>query len=131
MAGITREHLVAACAWAAHEREEAALAGREYLQARWDCGTACCIHGAAAILAGREDAKRGPQEDDYTDLPEAIRDGVLSVLYSHGGTPALVRRVLSGELVIGADAQIGVGARIADGAAIAKDEKILPGHRVK
>lgn len=115
---ITSAHLLAALAWAEGACTPAQLAGRSYNQEEWDCGTACCIHGAAHLLARGEPATHRPDLEDYADLPPPIRDGVVSVLKSPGGTPALVRRVLSGAIQIGADVVIGPEVQIDDGASI-------------
>lgn len=115
---ITKEHLLAACNWADGLSTPNALAARKYVQANWSCGTACCIHGAAHIIARGEDTTTGPTTGDYEDLAPGVRDGVLSVLASAGGTPDLVRRVLAGDISVGAGATVGAGAMIGNLASI-------------
>jgi len=63
---ITSEHLRAAIVWA--ERAEAepqppadGVEARHYGQRVWDCGTACCLHGAAHLIA-RGEPGRGRSE---------------------------------------------------------------------
>lgn len=114
LAPITSAHLLAALDWAEGRSTPPQLADRAYDQELWDCGTACCIHGAAHLLARGAYATHGPADEDYADLPPTIRDGVVSVLMSRGGTPALVRRVLSGELLIGANTHIAFGVEIGE-----------------
>jgi len=109
-APLTREHLLLACEWAERGLPTIGGAPRVYDQSYWDCGTACCLHGAAHLAARGTPATYGPQVGDYTDLAPDVRAGVLSVLCSPGGTPALVRRVIAGELVVGADAVVDAGA---------------------
>ena len=49
--------------WALGLEKIEALAGRTYDQATWgECGTACCVSGAACVLAGLPE---GPPPDDY------------------------------------------------------------------
>lgn len=90
---LTKGDLIAACAMA-----ESAMNGpiqtpwgqREYHQAHWDCGTACCIHGFAASAAGRplssHMADNMPLEDDYEDCRVAAQ-----ALHNAEAEPATVR----------------------------------------
>lgn len=115
---LTKADLLAACDLAERAIEQPVEVNgctRLYDQREWDCGTACCIHGFASLHAGNGHATEGPQCDDYGDLPGEVRNGVLSVLWSTGGTPALVRRVLSGEL------EIGKGVKIPPGTVVTQD----------
>lgn len=130
---ITKEHLLAACDDAERATEapiDTPAGPRRYCQSLWDCGSACCIHGFARLRAYGKPARGGPNPEDYSDLPDDILDGVLSVLWSQGGTPDLVRRVLSRDIRIGSGARIGRGATIGSGAAIGDVVMIGPGVRV-
>ncbi len=55
---VTLEHIKKACEWAIEARGKGRVPIdgklREYDQCSWDCGTACCIWGAANILAGND-----------------------------------------------------------------------------
>lgn len=138
---ITSEHLRAILPWAeqsANAPHEINGAKRRYNQNEWDCGTSCCMHGAAVLLATGQPATYGPTDDDYRDLSDETRDGVMSLLRSPGGTPELIRRVLDGDITIdrgvriepgawiGPDAWIGRGVRIGRGAWIGPDVRIGP-----
>lgn len=124
MPAVTQEHLREACALARLAREEgrAVCVGREerrYDQSVWDCGTACCIHGYAMILArGPHCDRKAPGTGDYDDLPHGMRNGVLSVLGSSNGTPELAERVLDGSIIIGDLVEIGRRVIIGDGAVL-------------
>jgi len=122
---LTSEHLREALAWSERASEEPqplaeGVGPRRYRQREWDCGTACCLHGAAHLIALGVPASCGPSRGDYADLPAAVRDGVISVLSSTGGTPELLRRVLEGDVTIGRGLRIDDGVTIGDGATIGR-----------
>jgi hypothetical protein len=69
MPEITLDHIRAACQWArnaaaADAPQPIGEAGdgltRAYDQAHWECGTSCCVWGAASILSGNGPAIEGP-----------------------------------------------------------------------
>lgn len=130
---LTKEDLLAACDWA---ERDGYLHGRMYDQQDWDCGSACCLHGAAHLIAYGEPAKGGPSDDDYGDLRSDIRAGVISVLWSPGGTPELIRRVIAREVVIGEhvviceNVVIGDRVRIGDRAVIGADVSIAANVKI-
>lgn len=110
---------------------------RRYDQSVWDCGTICCLHGFANLIGRGEPADHGPMQADYRDLDPVIRDGVLSVLNSSGGTPDLLRRVLDGDIVLGdsvaiygPNVQIGTGVSLGEGTEIYDAAKIGDGVTV-
>lgn len=55
---VTLEHIKKACEWAIEARGKGKVTidghAREYEQSTWDCGTSCCIWGAANIFAGND-----------------------------------------------------------------------------
>jgi len=62
---ITLDHIRAACEWAITARETPQpIDGlvRKYDQGHWDCGTACCVWGAAHIQAANGKATSGPSK---------------------------------------------------------------------
>lgn len=83
---LTREDLIAGCRLAIAAREKPVEVGGEhmrYLQDYWisPCGTACCIHGFAALQAGRtkDETRFGNRMGtgilgEYKDVPEAAKD---------------------------------------------------------
>ena len=96
MPEITLDHIRQAAEWAAKSRDEATpIDGltRRYDQSDWDCGTACCMWGAASILAGCGPAKSGPPEEwSGADLLHTL---VAGVLRSGNGTPSQIQQLLS------------------------------------
>ena len=80
MPEITLEHIRDAALWAQQATEEVKpIDGleRKYNQNSWDCGTSCCIWGAASILAGCGPAKAGPQPEWLTDQTHTVVAGLL------------------------------------------------------
>ena len=61
---ITLKHVAQAVEWAKGAAAPQPIDGlvRKYSQAQWDCGTTCCIWGAASIIAGNGPATCGPSE---------------------------------------------------------------------
>ena len=105
---VTLDHIRAAAEWARTAEQPTPLDGtiRRYDQGQWDCGTACCIWGAASILAGNGPAKEGPpQEWRKKDAQHRI----VSALMCSGGTrpeqilEILTRADLTGANLTGAD----------------------------
>jgi hypothetical protein len=66
-------------------RDEGPQLDHTYDQSKWDCGTACCVHGFARLSAqdGRTDAE--PRADDYRDVPFA-----REALFDTQSTPEMV-----------------------------------------
>ena len=63
MEPITLDHVRQAAEWAmkaASEPQPIDGLTRKYRQSDWDCGTSCCMWGAASIMAGCGPAKEGP-----------------------------------------------------------------------
>lgn len=96
-----------AAQWAADRAHPEALADHQYEQTHWSCGTSCCVHGAAHILARGSDTDEGPTDHDYTDLPEPYRTLVIGILRSTRGRPAqvidLIDRARRGASLAGVD----------------------------
>jgi hypothetical protein len=66
MEPITLEHVRKAAEWAKNAVETCPLGGtmRRYDQSDdWDCGTKCCMWGAASIIAGCGSATKGPSDE--------------------------------------------------------------------
>jgi UDP-3-O-[3-hydroxymyristoyl] glucosamine N-acyltransferase len=104
---VTKKHLLLALDWVEGKIRPGFLKGACYDQAEWDCGTSCCIHGAARRFERNEDPQctvySNVQPGDYSDLEETIRNGILSVMHSPRceNASSLIRRILEKELVIG------------------------------
>jgi hypothetical protein len=65
MKEITLDHIRQAAEWAktAYDQpKEIDGLTRRYDQGNWDCGTACCMWGAASIVAGNGPAITGPSD---------------------------------------------------------------------
>jgi hypothetical protein len=81
MEPITLEHVAKAAEWAANAKDTPLpLDGlvRQYDQSDWDCGTACCMWGAASILAGCGPTKEGPSSEwSGQDLAHTLIAGVM------------------------------------------------------
>jgi hypothetical protein len=63
---ITLDHIRQAAEWAKTAQYQQTIGGltRNYNQSEgWDCGTSCCIWGAASIIAGNGPATTGPSVD--------------------------------------------------------------------
>ena len=59
---VTLDHIRRAAEWAIKTGNKPRRIGnkkRAYNQSTWDCGTACCIWGAACILAGKPLGRSG------------------------------------------------------------------------
>lgn len=102
MQPITKDHLVEACHWAIKARSNqlpTPLDGhaRYYDQGTWDCGTACCIHGAAHIIAKGFPAYCRPTYGDYVELPEDVREEVLILLGESDTEPEHILNLLERE----------------------------------
>jgi hypothetical protein len=103
---ITLDHIVKGCVWAINARakmEAIQIDGlsRCYDQGSWDCGTSCCIWGAASIIAGAGVAGVGPTgEWRGLDLKHRL---VASLLYSKTSTPEQVLAVIGSEKMLNMD----------------------------
>jgi hypothetical protein len=68
MPEITLEHVRKAAEWAKEAKDDPKpIDGltRLYCQTEWDCGTACCMWGAASIISGNGPAI-GPPENEWS-----------------------------------------------------------------
>jgi hypothetical protein len=78
---VTLEHVKAAAEWAKQAKEDyMPIDGltRRYKQWEWDCGTACCIWGAAHIIAGNGPAGGPPSNEWAAKSPaHAVVNGLL------------------------------------------------------
>jgi len=88
MENITLEHVRQAAEWASKAgRKPTPIDGltRTYNQSQWDCGTDCCMWGAASILAGCGPAAAGPSiEWSGQDLAHTL---VASIMRTGNSTP--------------------------------------------
>ena len=118
---ITLDHIHEAALWAASE-DQGPLAGvqRTYNQSRWDCGTSCCIWGAANLFAGNEPAGRGygfelarGLEWAGSDLKRVL---IWGLLRSTSTEPRQILDLLESDSVAGVDLTgiVLVGAYLAD-----------------
>jgi hypothetical protein len=91
---ITLDHIRQAAEWARDARqrgnnEPTQIDGlpvtRRYDQGQWDCGTSCCMWGAAALIAGCNPVTQGPPTEWIGG--DAIRVGVYGLLRSRMTTP--------------------------------------------
>ena len=89
MNDVTLEHIRQAAEWAKTARDAPQpIDGftRQYSQDVWDCGTACCIWGAANILAGNGPADVGPlrswddwgQDEQRTAIADLLGDATTT-----------------------------------------------------
>ncbi len=94
MPEITLEHIRKAAEWAKTAIEECPLDGqvRKYNQSSWDCGTSCCVWGAASILAGEGPAKSGPPNSWAKDAKSKI---IIALLNSTRSTPDQMLLILN------------------------------------
>jgi hypothetical protein len=90
---ITLEHIRKAAEWAKSASEPTPIDGvtRRYDQGHWDCGTACCMWGAASIIAGNGPALSGPPEGWAINSQRKL---VRALLNSGSTTPEQVIEVL-------------------------------------
>lgn len=100
---VTLDHIAKAAEWAAHAQATCELDGqqRRYDQSQWDCGTSCCIWGAASILAGNGPAKKGPPTE-WLSL-DAKHRLIGALLFSQYTTPERIQDILAREDLTGAD----------------------------
>ena len=102
---ITLDHIAAACRWAKKAiAEPLAIDGleRKYDQSSWDCGTSCCIWGAASIASGNGPAKSGPPPEWVAQSGSHLLAAAL--MNSGSSTPEQIEAVLQADLQ-GADLQ--------------------------
>ena len=103
MEAITLDHVRAAAEWAQEATEPKPLDGeiRRYKQTDWDCGTACCMWGAASLIAHQGRATEGPSEEWANQ--SILHLGCAGVMRSGGGKPEQILALLSGAGLSGAD----------------------------
>jgi hypothetical protein len=101
---VTLDHVRQACEWAERAGEEPQPidgATRRYNQGNWDCGTSCCVWGAAHLIAGNGPAQGGPPREW---VGQSLRHTVVAGLLQSGrSTPAQIALILSGADLRGAD----------------------------
>ena len=98
MIPITLDHIRQAAEWAEKAGVRKRWIGgleRRYNQCIWDCGTSCCIWGAASILAGCGPASAGPpREWSAQSLTHAL---AASVMNSKSSTPEQMLKLFADE----------------------------------
>jgi hypothetical protein len=107
---ITLDHIRQAAEWAKTAQEPQPLDGmvRKYHQGDWDCGTSCCMWGAACILAGEGPAASGPP-GEWAKSP--IEIAAVGIMRSGMSTPDQMLALLRGANLSGADLS---GANLSD-----------------
>src|ERR1700723_512218 len=100
---ITLDHIRQAAEWAQKAKLPTPLDGvtRQYDQSQWDCGTSCCIWGAASILAGNGPATSGPP-DEWTKT-DAHHQIVSALMCSGVTSPKQILDILELVDLSGAD----------------------------
>lgn len=95
MNDVTLDHIAAACTWAKDAAKPCAIGSeiRSYNQSGFDCGTTCCIWGAASILAGNGPAKEGPST--VWALQSARHQAVTGLLCSITSTPEQIAALVT------------------------------------
>src|SRR5438105_4922465 len=107
MPEITLDHVRQAAEWA----QKASVGPlpidgleRRYAQGNWDCGTSCCMWGAASIIAGCGPAGQGPPDEWATTGRHKL---AVALMNSGRSTPeqmlAIINTDLSGANLRGAD----------------------------
>ena len=89
---VKREHVIRAIRWAMGQ-EEIGI-DRTYDQSTWDCGTSCCIWGAAHLIATGQPPFGRPASDDLGD-DEASRLAVCAMC-SADSSPQEILDILEG-----------------------------------
>jgi Pentapeptide repeats (8 copies) len=92
---ITLEHVKKAAEWAQTAIDAPQVIDgltRRYNQGTWDCGTSCCIWGAASIIAGNGPSLIGPPNVWGSDLRRIL---VAALLNSGRSTPEQVLAILA------------------------------------
>lgn len=117
LAGIKLEHLLKALD-VIEKTPKTILNGIHctYNQNEYHCDNFYCMHGFAHIIAYNNNEVQNPQTQDYSDSP--LRTGIVALLNSFGGTPKLMRRLLSGDIKITADCRIAKDVRLGSGVEI-------------
>ena len=111
---VTIDHVKQACQWAKTAGETPKpIDGleRRYRQDNWDCGTSCCVWGAASLLAGNGPATNGPgAEWASKDAQHVILAALMNSGYSRpeqmeeiANNANLARADLAGANLTGAD----------------------------
>jgi len=91
---VTLEHVRQACQWAKTAAAPTPIDGqvRKYDQAKWDCGTSCCIWGAASIIAGNGPATSGPPAE--WAKRSAAHQLTFALMCSSSGDPERIEKAL-------------------------------------
>jgi hypothetical protein len=99
---VTIEHVRQAVEWAkTAQKDTCPIDGttRRYNQSNWDCGTSCCIWGAASILAGNGPATEGPSDEWAQDGQQKI---LVALMRSNASTPEQFALILEKQDLSGA-----------------------------
>jgi len=91
---VTLDHIRQACQWARTAAAPTPIDGqvRKYNQSNWDCGTSCCIWGAASILAGNGPATDGPPAE--WAKRSAAHQLTFALMCSSSGDPERIEKAL-------------------------------------
>jgi len=100
---ITLEEIKKAAEWAKEASEPKPIDGttRKYDQSNWDCGTSCCMWGAASIATGNGPASSGPTPE--WSAQSHLHVCVAGLLNSGNSSPEQVIELLSGADLRSAD----------------------------
>ena len=101
---ITLLEIKKAAEWAKEAGQEAKPIdglNRQYKQSIWDCGTSCCMWGAASIATGNGPALAGPTLE-WT-MQSLLHVCVAGLLNSRSSTPEQMLELLSSARLSGAD----------------------------
>ena len=104
---ITLEEIKKAAEWAKEASEPKPIDGttRKYDQSNWDCGTSCCMWGAASIATGNGPASSGPTPE--WSAQSHLHVCVAGLLNSGNSSPEQVIELLRGADLRGANVSIG------------------------
>ena len=94
MPEITLEHVRQAAEWAKQAMDAPKpIDGetRKYNQGQWDCGTSCCMWGAASLIAGAGAASGPPPREWCVD---AIHTAAHGLMCSGTSTPDMMLALL-------------------------------------
>jgi len=103
MEPITLDHVRQAAEWAKKAVEPTPIDGqvRKYNQGNWDCGTSCCMWGAASIIAGQGPASTGPSDEWAGQDTQHL--GAAALMRSGMSTPDQMLAFLRGADLSGAN----------------------------
>jgi len=114
MESITLEHVMAGAKWAKEANgEKRPIDGHErsYSQVDWDCGTACCMWGAASLISGNGPAKTGPSTEWASQ--STLHACAAGIMRNSSAEPDQLIALLRGANLRGADLR-GADLRDAD-----------------